>query len=92
MIPPHKCTPYCDPDEGVHCIVDFCDPKFEVTVENWNSMAREQGVDVEALKIKLEADATPKMSPRMTAMGTLAIHDPKRTIGFLVWLREKESR
>ena len=22
MIPKHRCTPYCDPDEGIHCIPD----------------------------------------------------------------------
>ena len=92
MIPKHKCTPYCDPDEGIHCLPN-AGTGDEVTV--LNRLRYDFGrIDLDILKVKKELDITLPFLHKYYEMdlntGNLQKnHVDGNVVGYLMWVREK---
>lgn len=91
---PHRCTTYCEPDEGIHCIPNrFC--RGATTVEKWQESANLFGLDLEIIKVVEEPDVTMEMMDRVLIYAKTQgyklgrLHDDRDYIGYLVWMRDK---
>jgi len=89
MIPKHKCTPYCDPDEGIHCLIDtwmsgMTKEQFQVAYDT--SPVVNVISDVEIIKVQQDSDVTGELFNKFyTEHVILNRYD----VGYLVWVREK---
>ena len=79
MIPKHKCTSYCDPEEGIHCILGAA-CLLGMTLARWPW-------PFEILSVREESDVTVEMAH--TAQFGKCYGNPRCTVGYLVLIREK---
>lgn len=88
MIPPHKCTTLCDPDEGIHCIPDVWSEGK--TLEDFQKIAIKIDAPVEYLKVLRESDVDNKFGG-INVWGKPIKRDDNNNCGYLVWIREKNK-
>lgn len=86
-IPKHKCLPppYCEPDEGIHCIADFFYPEGELA--DWQRSAKDSPFEV--LKVQRDSDVNPTMQQPLNAWNNPSAKIVDGYVGYLIWLREK---
>lgn len=88
---PHKCTFYCEPDEGIHCV-----PTMGLATTTLESARRffkeEQGNTLDVLKVLPDADVNPSIIDKIDFNGSGWRRDRRQehVQGFLIWLRDKE--
>lgn len=93
---PHKCSAYCEPDEGLHCVPMMGNET--VTLEIAREHFQRFGNAVEVDKVLRDHDVTPNIVDRGCSVGTnqptiwRRHRLPEHTIGYLVWLRDKEPK
>jgi len=80
--PKHKCTPYCEPDDGTHCLpfMGIPDLTLDKLLMHYPTV----------VKLQREDDVTPSVVDRVVD-ATAINRGPEHTVGYLAWLREKES-
>ncbi len=90
MIPAHKCTAYCAPDDGIHCIPEVT--SRPVAFEFYAARCEEAGCEL--LRMEAEADVSAGLLRR--AVSCDAYGEPVKVhawddscYGYLVWVREK---
>lgn len=85
----HKCSPYCEPDDGVHCVPALGN---SMDCHTYPSLFQRAFSPCQVIKIKPELDVTQKLFEE--SRGIPSCDDYGRTdyfYGFLVWLRDKDS-
>jgi len=93
MIPKHKCTPYCDPDEGIHCLPNASN-KYDEAVVLEDLQYHFAKIDLDVLEVKKELDITlpflDKYYERDVKTGRLKANRVEGDIiGYLMWVRGK---
>lgn len=85
----HKCTAYCEPDDGIHCLPNkWHAGKTAKDFEPWFD-------NYEVVKVREESDVTEKMTDTawQTALEQKECFPSARYedyVGYLIWLRDKD--
>ena len=85
-IPKHKCTPYCDPEERIHCVPNAW--TRGKSIEDWQQALE----DMEVIDAREDSDVTSQTIDRYLSFdgsGGKRKNDPRNNVGYLLWVREK---
>ena len=86
MIPKHRCTAYCEPEEGVHCLPNRGYPGY--TLEGFQ---RTFAGIFDIIKIQEESDVTSKVVYQSMPEMDHGLHyedDDPNFVGYLIWMQE----
>lgn len=86
----HKCTPYCDPDDNVHCIPDMWDDNRTIEDWRWVIKRHEMSDRLDVIRAEAEPDVNGSMVP-VNYMGDAIVHEPGNIVGYLVWFKIKDG-
>lgn len=78
----HKCTPLCDPDEGVHCIAEMW--RKGKTLDDFQEYTEE----LEIIKIREESDITKSLFKALYP-GLLMREIDEQDVGYLIWVKDR---
>jgi hypothetical protein len=84
-MPKHKCTPYCEPEDGVHCLPDLAKPGESLLF--WRLMYPQFEVIKSAEEDDVNMALVDAMFPAQSGYGRHPFSC--LTQGYLIWVREK---
>jgi len=94
MIPKHKCTPYCDPDEGIHCLPNG-GPKGSTVASiqpffpSLEVLKIQEEADIDTMTTFLRDFYADDFKSGQLLYDFYKVVQKEDTVGFLMWVREK---
>jgi len=85
-MPNHPCSPFCKPDEGIHCIPNAWYP--DMTLRDFQAEIK----SFEIVEIRRENDVSPKMVENLGKLNPTYYCKPMRPgyVGYLLFMKERE--